>query len=66
MVYNANLVFDAEQDGTIFKILSTYQDGQDDKLALSVRSALANGVVSNSVISVVWLSLLKLPSPRLM
>jgi FAD/FMN-containing dehydrogenase len=51
MVYNADLVFDAEQNRIIFQILSTYQDSQDDKLALTVSSALPNGVVSSPVLT---------------
>jgi FAD/FMN-containing dehydrogenase len=58
MVYNADLVFDAEQNGTIFQILSTYQDSQDDKLALTVRSVLANDVVSSPVLALLWQALL--------
>lgn len=46
MVYNADLIFDAEQNGTIFQILSTYQGNQDDKLAISIASSLRNNIVS--------------------
>ena len=46
MVYNADLIFDAEKNGTIFQILSTYQGNQDDKLAISIASSLRNNIVS--------------------
>jgi FAD/FMN-containing dehydrogenase len=44
-VYNADLLFPAEANGTIFEILSTYQGTQDDKLAISIASSLRNNTV---------------------
>ncbi len=44
-VYNADLLFPGEANGTIFEILSTYQGTQDDKLAISIASSLRNNTV---------------------
>jgi FAD/FMN-containing dehydrogenase len=48
MVYNADMVFDAEQNKTIFQILRDYQGKQDDKLAISLASSVKNNIVSNN------------------
>ena len=45
-VYNADLVFPGEQNGTIWKILQTYQGTQDGKLALHIGSSLRDNTVS--------------------
>ena len=47
MVYNADITFEGEKNGTIFKILNTYQDTQDDKLAISISSSVQNKAVSD-------------------
>ncbi|USP81916.1 hypothetical protein yc1106_09190 [Curvularia clavata] len=43
VVYNADLVFEGEKNETIFKILNSYQGAQDDKLSISITSAVKNG-----------------------
>jgi FAD/FMN-containing dehydrogenase len=48
MVYNADMVFDAEKNKTIFQILRDYQGKQDNKLAISLASSVKNNIVSNN------------------
>lgn len=45
-VYNADLLYPSEVNGTIFKLLRTYQGTQDGKLTISIASSLRNNTVS--------------------
>lgn len=47
-VYNADLIFSAEKNATVFEILRSYQGNQDDNLAISIASSLRNNTVSLS------------------
>lgn len=45
-VYNADLIFSAEKNASVFQILSSYQGNQDDNLAISIASSLRNNTAS--------------------